>query len=86
MLETRPKFFFSMIKYENNIWRFIKLWIGIDEILVYSMQGENSDFLVHVYKILTFIVVVHKHMGKVLLERSRIKRFLVTIWSHIPNE
>lgn len=82
MLETRPKFF--------SVWLSMKiiseLWIGIDEILVYSMQGENSDFLVHVYKILTFIVVVHKHMGKVLLERSRIKRFLVTIWSHIPNE
>lgn len=37
-----------------------KLYTGINGILVYSMQGENGDFLMHIYEGVTLMVDVCK--------------------------
>lgn len=79
MLETRLKFYeygklfivYVKLAISDN---FKKLFISINEVLIYSKQGQNGNFLMHIHELmhiyagLTFMVDICKYAGKSIIK------------------
>lgn len=65
-VETPTKYFFQFNELCKKVIsdKFDKLLIGINEVLVFSVQGGNGDFFMHIYEELTSMMDLRMLVGK----------------------